>query len=366
MATRRDRMARADAFVIERLRAAGAVVFGKVTMHEGALGATNESPLTGRTYNPHRAGFTPGGSSGGSGAAVAAGFCLASLGTDTLGSVRIPAAYCGVVGHKPTKGLVGNRGVVPLSWTLDHVGPLTRSVRDAAAVLAVLAVFDPIDAGAEPAPVAATEVPALPDLRGVTLGRLVAADRVGLDPEVAAAWARALDVLRESGATLREVDLPPYDFGRARRAGLLIAEAEGAFAHAGDLAERAQLLSPALRAMLSFGRDAKTGALVKAQRLVADVVVQVRQAMAGVDALVLPTAPQPAFDFSRAVPDNQADLTSLASLTGRPAVSVPMGFSRDRLPLGLQLIGHPFGDGRLLAIAAAYEAAARWDMRPIL
>src|SRR5271170_6107307 len=137
------RMPTADAEVVRRLRAAGAVILGKLNMHEGALGATNDNPHWGRAINPHRAGFTPGGSSGGSGVAVAAGMCAAAPGTDTGGSVRLPAAYCGVVGLKPSYGMVSTRGVVPLSYTLDHVGPLTRTVEDAALMLRAMAGFDP-------------------------------------------------------------------------------------------------------------------------------------------------------------------------------------------------------------------------------
>jgi len=361
---RRDHVAGDDAVVVAKLRAAGVVVLGKVTMHEAALGATNENPLTGRTFNPHRAGFTPGGSSGGSGAATAAGFSLAALGTDTLGSVRIPAAYCGVVGHKPTRGLVSKRGVVPLSWTLDHVGPIGRSVTDVAAILSAIAGYDAASPESVVAPPETTQVPEQPDLRGVRLGRLSAIDRVAVVSSVLEAFAKALDVLRALGATIVQVDLPDNDFGRVRRTGLLVSEAEGAFAHAELLAKHPEQFSPELRTLLTYGRDAGSQALIKAQRTIAEILVATRLAFAPVDAIVLPTAPQPAFDFATPVPVGQADFTAIANLTGRPAVSLPMGWSDQGLPLGLQLIGHPFGDARVLAIAQAYERAAGWDMRP--
>lgn len=367
MASRTHIVATADAQVTAKLRAAGAVLLGKTSMHEGALGATNDGPLHGRAYNPHRPGFTPGGSSGGAGAAVAAGFGLAGLGTDTLGSVRIPAAYCGVAGLKPTYGRVTTRGVVPLSFTFDHVGPLARSTQDLGLLLDVLTGFDPLspDSRPTPQPDPRSFAPGdVPSLRGMTLGRLANIDALDIHPDIARGFAAALDVLRGLGAAVRDVRLPDYDFGKARRAGLLIAEAEGAVVHADDLAKRADKLSPEFRAMLEFGAKLDAGRFVKAQRLVADTAARCRAAFAGCDAIVTPHGPQPGFAFATPVPVSQADFTTIANLTGAPAVSVPMGFTQDRLPMGLHLIGWPWQEAPLLRIARSYEQAARWDMRP--
>jgi aspartyl-tRNA(Asn)/glutamyl-tRNA(Gln) amidotransferase subunit A len=365
MASRKGVMSDSDAFVTQRLRSAGAVILGKVNMHEAALGATNESPLYGRTYNPHRAGFTPGGSSGGSGAAAAAGFCLAALGTDTLGSVRIPAAYCGVAGIKPTRGLVSSCGVVPLSWTFDHVGPLARSVRDLGVLLDIIAGPDPGCAESVPAPAVTSYDPGeATRLTGVRLGWLADLNAAGVEPAVETAFMAALDVLTGLGAEIVPISLEGYDYGRMRRAGLIIVEAEGAIAHADDLAARPDQLSDDFRAMIAFGAGLPATKLVKAQREIAAASLTVARALDGLDALVLPTAPQTAFDFADSVPANQADFTSIANLTDRPAVSVPMGFAPNDLPLGLQFLGARFGEAALLRFARAYELAADHDMRP--
>ncbi len=365
MATREGIISEDDAVVTRLLREAGAVILGKVNMHEGALGATNESPLYGRTYNPHRSGYTPGGSSGGSGAAVAAGFCCAALGTDTLGSVRLPAAYCGVTGIKPTRGLVSPRGVVPLSWTLDHVGPLARSVRDLGLLLDVIAGYDPLCAESVAAPVGAPYDPGdAGHLTGVRLGRLDSLDGLEVDGNIAADLDRAIQVLTDLGAEIVPISLAGYDYSRLRRAGLLISEAEGAVVHAADLAERPDLLSDTFRAMLSFGAGLPATRLIQAHRDIAAARILVAEALQGLDGLVLPTAPQTAFDFADEVPVTQADLTSIGNLTDRPAVSVPMGFSTAGLPMGLQFVGHRFGEAAILRYARAYERAAAHDMRP--
>lgn len=366
MASRAHLVSDSDAVVTTRLREAGAVILGKVNMHEAALGATNDNPLYGRTFNPHRAGHTPGGSSGGSGAAVAAGFCLAALGTDTLGSVRIPAAYCGVSGIKPTRGLVSPRGVVPLSWTFDHVGPLAPSVRDLGLLMNVVAGFDPscAESVAPPEPQLNFDPGDPKRLSGVRLGRLDGLEEAGIVPEIADAFGRAVAVLADLGAEIVPVRLDGHDYGRLRRAGLIISEVEGAVVHADDLADRPEQLSDEFRAMLTYGASLPATRLVQAQRDIAAACVRVRTAFADLDTLVMPTALQTAFDFGTPVPDNQADLTALANLTDRPAVSVPMGFSSDKLPMGLQFLGIPFGEAAILRYARTYELAAGHDMRP--
>jgi aspartyl-tRNA(Asn)/glutamyl-tRNA(Gln) amidotransferase subunit A len=366
MASRSHLVSDTDAVVTALLRAAGAVILGKVNMHEAALGATNDNPLYGRTFNPHRSSHTPGGSSGGSGAAVAAGFCLAALGTDTLGSVRIPAAYCGVAGIKATRGLVSPRGVVALSWTFDHVGPLAPSVRDLGLLLNALAAFDP-DCGES---VASPQTPQNYDpgdpkkLSGVRLGCLEGLDAAGIASDVADGFGRAVATLADLGAEIVPVRLDGHDYGRLRRAGLIISEVEGAVVHADDLANRADQFSDGFRAMLSFGASLPATRLVQAQRDIAAARARVQKAFGDLDALVMPTALHTAFDFDDPVPDNQADLTALANLTDRPAVSVPMGLSPEGLPMGLQFLGLPFGEAAILRFARTYELAAGHDMRP--
>lgn len=364
MATRRDRIAVDDAVVTARLRGAGAVLLGKLNMEAAAMGAVTNNPDFGATHNPYRRGFTPGGSSGGSGAAVAAGLCVAALGTDTLGSVRIPASYCGVAGLKPSTGLVSVRGVVPLSWRYDHVGPLARSVRDLGLMLDALAGYDPECAESQDLPVEATYDPGeAPDVSGFTLGRLTG-HGIAVDPDIDAAFGRACEVLSDLGCTIKDIAIPDHDYSAVRRAGLLIVVAEGAVVHADDLESRPGRLAPGVRAMMNHGRRASAADYVKAERRIAEVVVKARLAFEGLDALLTPAAPQTAFSFDDEAPVTQADFTAQANLTGAPAVSVPMGLSGAGLPMGLQIVGKASADAAVLRIARAYERAAGWNLRP--
>ena len=364
MGTRRERIAAEDAVVTARLRAAGAVLVGKLNMEAAAMGAVTNNPDFGATHNPYHQGFTPGGSSGGSGAAVAAGLCVAALGTDTLGSVRIPASYCGVAGLKPTTGLVSVRGVVPLSWRYDHVGPLARAVRDLGLMLDVLAGYDPECAESRDLPVHATYDPGeAPDVSGLTLGRLTG-HGVAVDPDIDAAFGRACEVLGDLGCTIKDIVIPDHDYSAVRRAGLRITLAEGAVVHADDLEIRPGRLSPDLRTMLDYGQQASAADYVNADRRIADVVVKARHAFEGIEALLTPTAPQTAFSFEDEAPVTQADFTALANLIGAPAVSVPMGLSSAGLPMGLQIVGKTSADATVLRIARAYERAANWNLRP--
>ncbi len=364
METRRGAIANEDAVVTARLRAAGAVLLGKLNMEAAAMGAVTNNPDFGATHNPYRRGFTPGGSSGGSGAAVAAGLCVAALGTDTLGSVRIPASYCGVAGLKPTTGLVSVRGVVPLSWRYDHVGPLARTVRDLGLMLDVLAGYDPASAESQDLPVEAAYDPGeAPDVSGFTLGRLTG-HGVAVDPDIDAAFGRACEVLSNLGCTIKDVTIPDHDYSAVRRAGLLIVVAQGAVVHADDLESRPGRLAPGVRAMLEHGRGASAADYVKAERRIAEVVVKARRAFEGVDALLTPAAPQTAFSFDDEAPMTQADFTALANLIGAPAVSVPMGLSGAGLPMGLQIVGKASADAAVLRLARAYERAADWNLRP--
>jgi aspartyl-tRNA(Asn)/glutamyl-tRNA(Gln) amidotransferase subunit A len=345
----------ADAEVTRRLRAAGAVVLGKLAMHEGALGATTDNPHTGRVHNPHRRGVTPGGSSGGSGAAVAAGLAAAALGTDTGGSVRIPAAYCGVVGLKASYGLVSPRGVVPLSYRLDHVGPLTRTVGDAALVLRAIAGFDPACPEARPLPVPGLEAAA--PLQGARLGVLANFDDEPAEPAIQAAFAHACATFERLGATVATIRLPSYDMARGRRAGFVRVEVEAAFVHA-ELYQRApERFSADMRGYLDFGLKARAQQVLAADRRIDLAAFELGRAFAAVDAIVSPTTPQVAFPFEHKAPDNQGGYTILANFAGCPAISVPMGTTPDGLPIGLQVMAPVGRDDRALAIAAAYEAA---------
>jgi len=352
-----------DAEVVRRLRAAGAVILGKLNMHEGALGATNDNPHFGRAINPHRAGFTPGGSSGGSGVAVAAGLCAAALGTDTGGSVRLPAAYCGVVGLKPSYGLVSTRGVVPLSYRLDHVGPLTRTVEDAALMLGAMAGRDPdcpeSRPGAPPPDVAARA-----SLDGVRLGVLRNVDDDAPEPAVAASFRAACVQLGRLGASIETVELPTYDMARGRRAGFVRVEVEAAFVHGALYQREPERFSAEMRGFLEFGARASAQQLLQADRRIALAGFELARCFDRVDAILSPTAPQVAFSFDRPPPDNQGGYTILANFAGCPAISLPMGATPDGLPTGLHVMAPVGREDRVLAVASAYEAAAGWRLAP--
>ncbi len=357
MATRRGRIAAQDAFVVQQLRGAGMVVLGKLNMHEAALGATNDNPFFGRCENPLRAGHTPGGSSGGSAAAVAAGLCALALGTDTMGSVRIPAAYCGVVGFKPSWGRVSTRGTVACCPALDHIGALLRSRRDLSLVMPVLAAYDPACADARDVALASA----------LARPRFVAASDVealGVEPPVAAAYRQALQALRQRGETVVEIELAGYNFSRARRAGLFMVEADLLVEHAQDWREQPQNFSPELARMLVWAEKQSAAALAAALRTVAAAHVEAARWFAQGDVMLLPTAPQTAFAFDSPVPANQADLTALANMAGLPALQAPLprplaheqnpadlaAAHEPSLPAGLQCIAPLGADATLLAL----------------
>ena len=344
MATRRGRIAAQDAVVVSGLRRAGMVVLGKLNMHEAALGATNQNPHYGRCEHPLRPGFTPGGSSGGSACAVAAGLCALALGTDTMGSVRIPAAYCGVVGFKAGWGRVSTRGSVACCPPLDHIGPLLRSARDLALVMPVLFAQDGLENLA---------APFVDDSEHDQPVRHVAASDVetlGATPAVAQAYRQALQVLRRSGAALTEIPLAAYDFSRARRAGLLMAEFALLAEHATDWQTQPQNFSPELRKMLRWAEGQHADALAAAQAVVQAAHGEAQRWFAHGEVMLLPTALQQAFSFDDAVPAHQADLTALANMADLPALSLPLPVAAGELPIGLQCIAAAGADRMLLAL----------------
>ncbi|KAA5804547.1 amidase [Alkalicaulis satelles] len=346
------RIARDDAACVARLKAAGAIIAGTVNMEEAALGAVTDNPWFGRTLNPWgKAGdaLTPGGSSGGSGAAVAAGLCVMALGTDTMGSVRIPAAYCGVSGHKPGRGLVETGGVMALSTTLDHVGPLTRSARDLSAFLAAL-----------------SGQPQRPQkgLTGLTIGRWRFEDELTCDPDVMAAFEIALARLDNAGARIVDVTPSHYAYGRSRRAGLLISEIEGARAHAAQLAETPEGFSEGLRKLLGWGAAQSADKVEAAYQLVRASETDAQDWFAQCDLVVSPVALEPAFAFGAPVPAGQADLTAFAAMAGLPATAAPMGLTPAGLPCAIQFMAPQGRDGLALRAASQFEMLAGGPLIP--
>ena len=355
----RERPVEHDAHVVTRLRASGAVLVGKTNMDEGALGAAGDNPHFGATHNPHRHGYSAGGSSGGAAAAVAAGLAVAAVGSDSLGSIRIPASYCGVYALKPTHGEISARGLVPAARRLDAVGLLARSAGDLTVLLQVLAGYDADDARSRRRRVAF----ALPDwepgnLRAGLLPDLAA---VGVQPEVIEVFEAAMARLRHALGDRRTVDFADWDFSRTRRAGLLLMEAEMLGTFAADLADTAHPVSPRLRQLLGFAGSKSAADYAVADRVLDAATLKMRRLFAQVDVLVLPTTPQGAFALDGPVPDSQADLTSFASLAGCPAVSLPMGTLPNGLPVGLQLVGARGSDLRLLELASVCAATLDAD-----
>lgn len=339
----RDRMAAEDAQAVKRLRAGGAVILGTLNMEEGALGAVTDNPHFGRSYNPWGEGLTPGGSSGGSGAAAAAGFAPVTLGTDTMGSVRIPAAYCGVCGHKPSRGAVPVEGVIALSHSLDHVGPMTRRAADLAPALAALAGL----------PVRTVDKP----LAGKRIGRWRFETEMDVRSDVMRAFDAALALLREQGAQIVDIRFKRYGFGKSRREGLIISEWEGYAEHAEAIEGNPQGFSESFTKMLQWGARQGEARYHEALRVLDASGLDAAEAFAKVDFIAAPTALEPAFPFGDPVPASQADLTAFADFAGIPSTSVPMGSSADGLPLGLQIMAPAGADFAGIAAAAAFEAA---------
>ncbi|MGV8959820.1 MAG: amidase [Stenotrophomonas sp.] len=356
MGTRRHAPAATlDNPAVARLRAAGAVIVGKLNMHEAAMGADNDNPFYGACHNPHRPGYTPGGSSGGSGAAVAAGLCAAALGTDTMGSVRIPASYCGVVGLKPSWGAISTRGSVALCRRLDHIGPLARSARDLRVLLQTMAGFDPDCAQSR----AITFAPA--QAGPLRIGIVDFGSAATVDSDVQAAFEQGVSVLRSLGHRALGLAGPSFTSGQARRGGLLMCEAEMLVEHAEAWAGDRSGFSPLLVKLMSWAEGRSAADLAAASQLADRAQVQLQQWLAQCDVLVMPTAPQRAFPFGTPAPANQADLTAYANMAGNPALSVPLPVAAGELPIGMQLVGRVGDELSLIALAEAFQQAIAWQ-----
>ncbi len=360
-----DRVPDHDAEVVRRLRQAGAVILGKNNLHECAYGGSSLISYFGDVHNPWDVGRIAGGSSGGSAAAVAAGMTCAAIGTDTAGSVREPAGLCGCVGIKPTYGRVSSRGVIPLCLSLDHVGPLTTTVEDAAIVLQAIAGYDSGD-------ITSVDVPVTDYVSGLREG--AQSVRVGvprryfyddLDAEVASAVELALRGIQSLGAQLREVQLEvPTD----RR--LQMAEAY-AF-HAENVAKSPELYLPETLRRIRAGEAVSAGEYIQRRRELEEARRSIRAAFVDVDVLVTPTMPMPAPAIAdlKAAPDSlrPAELELLRNtrpfnVWGVPAISVPCGFTSSGLPIGLQIAGPHWREDVVLRVAHAYEQATAWHKR---
>ncbi|HEX9760012.1 MAG TPA: amidase [Candidatus Acidoferrales bacterium] len=372
----RDFVPTESATVAERLDAAGAVLLGKTHLHEFAYGVTTNNAHYGPARNPWNLDCIPGGSTGGSGAALAAGLCAGSVGSDTGGSIRIPAALCGVAGIKPTFGRVSCYGVVPLAPTLDHVGPLARTVEDLALLLGVIAGPDPRDITAEPRPVPDY----LRSMRAVErerkklrLGwpRHYFFDRV--EPEIRRAVEKAARILEKLGARIEEVDLPGLADSVEPSTHIALAEARLVHESAGWYPSRAADYSDEVRKRLEMGAEIRAVDYLRALEVKRAVRREFDAALERVHAIIAPATPLAATPISQTrvrIEGYEEDVRMAllrmnrpSNLTGLPAISVPCGFTRSGLPIGLQLIGRAWDEARLLGIARLYEQATEWHLR---
>lgn len=346
-----------DAMVVTKLREAGAVSLGKLNLHEFAYGVTSNNPHYGPVHNPWNLDCHPGGSSGGSGAAVSAGECFAAIGTDTGGSIRIPAALCGVVGLMPTYGLVSRAGVTPLAWSLDHVGPLARTVEDAALFLNEIAGFDPADPGSARFVGFDATAEMGRDIKGVRIG-VPRSQPASVEPGVAAAFETALGLLRHLGALVVDVEIPLLDAGFR----VNVLQAEAAAYHARWLRECPEKYGADVRGLLLWGMTLTAVDYINDLRVRREFTAQVRHAMEGVDVIAIPTCPAVACPIEATADGayRYGALTGPWDHTGQPVISVPCGFGEGGLPVGVSFAGRPFEEALLCRVAHAYEQATPW------
>jgi aspartyl-tRNA(Asn)/glutamyl-tRNA(Gln) amidotransferase subunit A len=358
-----DNIAAADAPVTARLEAAGGILMGKLATHEFAIGGPSFDLPWPPAVNPWGGSHFPGGSSSGSGVALAAGMVPAALGTDTGGSVRNPASMCGIVGMKPTYGRVSRRGVLPLAYSLDHVGPMTRTVRDNALLLQVLAGHDDGDPGSADVAVADYSADLGRGVKGLAIGivRHFYTEDMQAHPEQAAAIESAAETLRGLGADVREVRLEPLaDYAACAR---IIIRCEAYAIHRRWLAERPGDYGDLARQRILDGAAVSAADYIDALRLRARLTRRTLEALAGVDAALTVSSMDPACRIDDAAACAAAyprQARQPFNVTGQPALAMPAGFSSDGLPLSLQLVGHPFEEAMLYRIAAAYEGATDW------
>ena len=359
-----DNIATADAVCVSRLRGAGAIVLGKLSTHEFAIGGPSFDLPWPPARNPWNPAHHPGGSSSGSGAGIAAGLFPLALGSDTGGSVRNPASACGIVGLKPTYGLVSRRGVFPLSFSLDHVGPLTRTVADNALMLSVIAGHDPLDPGSVAAPAGHYASGLERGVRGLRIGfiRHFHETDMPADPEVASALENVVRTLQGLGAEIRDVQLPTLtEFGAVNR---VILQSEAWGIHGPWLRERPGDYGRLARRRLLAGAFLSAGDYVQASRRRLEMIAAVEDALREVDVLVCASAMDPPSQIEDAAETERTyprQARTPFNVTGHPALAMMAGLSGGGLPLSVQFVGRYFGEAMLFQVARAWERAAATD-----
>jgi aspartyl-tRNA(Asn)/glutamyl-tRNA(Gln) amidotransferase subunit A len=361
-----DNVPKDDSVVAAKFKAQGAVMLGKLATHEFAFGGPSFDLPFPPARNPWNPDHIPGGSSSGSGAAVAAGLVRMAMGSDTGGSIRGPAGYCGTIGLKPTYGLVSRRGVFPLSYTLDHCGPLSWTVEDSAIAMEVIAGFDPLDPGSADVPV--------PDFRG-KLGQGVQGLRLGVprqwfakadgaSPETLRAIDDAAQTLAKLGATIEEIELPDYELYNA--CGRIILFSEAYAIHEKDFQTRPLDYGLYTYLRMTMGAMVTAADFTQAQRLRRELSAAVNAKLKHCDALITASTLAPAHAFAELDPNSPPNFpiqTMPSDVTGNPAMSIPTGFSASGLPLSMQIVGRAFDEPTVLGIGAAFEAATNLQVR---
>lgn len=372
----RDWVPQQDATVTSRLKGAGAVIIGKTNMHEFAWGGTTANPHYGVARNPWDLSRFPAGSSGGSGAAVAARTCFGALGTDTGGSIRLPSAVNGVVGLRPTVGRVSNHGVIPLAWSMDTVGPMTRTVEDCAVMFNAIAGHDPFDGGTAQVPTVDYTADLARGVDGLRVGVIPGYFFTHLQPAVYQAVQNALSALRSLGMVVREVKAENIHGNISAQ--LVVESCEPSTYHQRWMRERPEDYGEDVRSLLELGEIQLATHYIQAQRYRALLRAEFLEAFKSVDVMVCPTLPFTATDVGATTVVIEGDVeedmlsaimqyTGVPSLTGLPALNVPCGFDDHGLPIGMQVIGRPFDEAMLLRVGAAYQRATDYHRRtPLL
>ena len=357
-----DYVPEADAFVVQKIKQAGAIIVGKTNTHEIALGVTGNNPHYGTARNPWDTSRIPGGSSSGSAIAVATGMALGALGTDTGGSIRIPASLCGIVGLKPTYGRVSLRGVFPLSWNLDHVGPLTKCVKDAALMLQVISAYDPLDPTSQKMLTGDYLGHLNDDMEGrkIALGTGEFID--GAEPEIINAVCEAAKVYEAMGCKVQEVNV---DWLReAAMANRTMTQSDGAAVHRDRLREHPEMFGDDIRRRLEDGAKTSSTDYILARRTQVEMRKRFEQFFETYDLLLTPSTPiaAPTVEGHDAVEQagRLTRFTSPFNLTGLPALSVPCGFTQNGLPIGLQIISRAWAESKVLNAGYSYEQSTEW------
>ncbi|NWF92947.1 MAG: aspartyl/glutamyl-tRNA amidotransferase subunit A [Syntrophaceae bacterium] len=360
-----------DSTIALRLKEAGAILLGKLNLHPLAYGVTGENEEYGHMHNPWNPDLITGGSSGGSGSAVASGECTFAMGTDTGGSIRIPGALCGLVGLKPTYGRLSRYGITVLAWSQDHPGPMARTVEDCALILNAVAGYDPNDPVSVKLPVPDYTKALRSDARGLRVGVVKEYFELPIEPQVKECSWRAMEKLKELGATISEVSLPIYPYATSIASVIQMVEATAY--HARLIRENGPRIYSPVRLRLEAGIFISGTDYVQAERARTLFYARSHDLFKGVDLLAGPTLPVPAFPIGTSevkIAERTVNIISLMTqytrpfnLNGFPAITVPCGFSAENLPIGLQLVGRPFEEETVVRAAYAYEQAAKWYSR---